>query len=138
MNYLLDTNVVTEIRKRSANVNVVAWVNSVPEHSLFLSVLVVGEIRQGIERLQRRDPAQAAVFRDWLTTLLSTYKDRIVAVTVEIADEWGRLNAPDPLPIIDGLLAATAKVHGWTLVTRNTADVTRTGVALLNPFQVQN
>ena len=97
-------------------------------------MLVVGEIRQGIERLRRRDPSQAAVFETWLATLRRDYADRILPVTVQIADEWGRLNVPDPVPAIDGLLAATARVHGLTLVTRNTADVARTGVALLNPF----
>jgi len=97
-------------------------------------VLVVGEIRSGIERLRRRDPAQADELDRWLEGTNSTYTDRILPVTAEVADEWGRLNVPDPLPVVDGLLAATAKVHDLTLVTRNTTDIARTGVKVLNPF----
>jgi toxin FitB len=134
MSYLLDTNVVSEARKRTANSNVQAWLASVAGGELYLSVLVIGEIRQGIERMRRHDSAQAAVYEASLSTLLRDYADRIVPVTAEVAEEWGRMNVPDPLPAIDGLLAATARVKGWTLVTRNTADLTRSGVALLNPF----
>lgn len=134
MSYLLDTNVLSEARKPAGDAHVRAWLASVRGAELYLSVLVVGEIRQGIERLRRRDPPQAAVFEAWLATLRRDYADRILPVTAEIAEEWGRLNVPDPVPAIDGLLAATARVHGLTLVMRNTADVARTGVALLNPF----
>ena len=134
MSFLLDTNVLSEARKPAGDANVRAWLASVRGTELYLSVLVVGEIRQGIERLRRRDPPQAAVFEAWLATLRRDYADRILPVTAEIAEEWGRLNVPDPVAAIDGLLAATAHVHGLTLVTRNTADVARTGVALLNPF----
>lgn len=101
---------------------------------LFLSVLVVGEIRQGVERLRRRDPKQADVFDRWLRALRRDYGERVLPVTAAIAEEWGRLNVPDPLPVVDGLLAATARVHSLTLVTRNAAQVERTGVNLLNPF----
>jgi hypothetical protein len=98
--------------------------------------LVVGEIRQGIERVRSRDPGQAEAQERWLTRLLSVYGGRVLPVTVEVAQEWGRLNAlPQPPPVIDGLLAATAKVHRLTLVTRNVADVSRTGVAVHNPFE---
>jgi hypothetical protein len=98
--------------------------------------LVVGEIRQGIERVRSRDPGQAEALERWLTRLLSVYGSRVLPVTVEVAQEWGRLNAlPQPPPVIDGLLAATAKVHRLTLVTRNVADVSRTGVAVHNPFE---
>jgi predicted nucleic acid-binding protein len=135
VSFLLDTNIVSEARKRTANPNVQAWLASVPGTELYLSVLVIGEIRQGIERLRRRDPAQAAVYETWLSTLLRDYAERIIPVTAEVAQEWGRLNVPDPLPVIDGLLAATAKVRGWTLVTRNTADLAGAGVRLLNPFE---
>lgn len=134
MSSLLDTNVVSEVRKPAANPGVRQWFSGVPSEDLFLSVLVVGEVRRGIERLRQRDPAQAAVYEAWLTTLRRDYADRILPVTTEIAEEWGRLNARDPLPVIDGLLAATAHVHGLILVTRNTADFARTGVRLLNPF----
>jgi len=135
MSFLLDTNVVSEARKPACDPNVQAWLASVSGPDLYLSVLVIGEIRQGIERLRHRDPAQAAVYETWLSTLLRDYTDRITPVTAEVAQQCGRLNVPDPLPVIDGLLAATAKVRGWTLVTRNTADLARAGVRLLNPFE---
>ena len=108
---------------------------SVKGADLYLSVLVVGEIRQGVERLRRRAPAQAAVYENWLAMLRRGYADRIVPVTADIAEEWGRLNVPDPVSTVDGLMAATAKVMGLTLVTRNTADVARTGVRVLDPFE---
>ncbi len=134
MSFLLDTNVLSELRKRTPDAGVAAWFDSTDSQQLYLSVLTVGEIRQGICRLQRRDRAQAAVFDQWLAGLLRAYSDRIVPVTAEVAEEWGTLNVPDPLPVVDGLLAATAKVHDWTFVTRNISDVADTGVRLHNPF----
>lgn len=134
MSFLLDTNIVSEARKPNGNQNVRAWLASVRGVDLYLSVLVVGEIRQGIERLCRRDPAQAGVYEDWLATLHYDYADRILPITAEVAEEWGRMNALDPAPVVDGLMAATAKVHGLTFVTRNTAGLARTGVRVLNPF----
>ena len=135
MSYLLDTNIVSEARKgERADPGVVAWLSSIRERELYISVLVVGEIRQGIERLKRRDPAQAEAFNAWLERLLRDYADRVVPVNAEIAEEWGRMNVPDPLPAVDGLMAATAKARDMTFVTRNTTDVARTGVRLLNPF----
>lgn len=134
MSFLLDTNVVSEIRKKSPDAGVLAWFDAVPASELFLSVLVIGEIRQGIGRLARRDQSRAAVLEQWLKQLQHAYGDRIVPVTAEVAEAWGQLNVPDPRPVIDGLLAATALVHGWTLVTRNTADIASTGARLLNPF----
>jgi predicted nucleic acid-binding protein len=126
--YLLDTNVVSEARKPAADANVLSWLASVADGELYLSALVIGEIRQGIERLRRRDPARAVIFDTWLSALLRDYGDRIIPVTAEVAQEWGRLNVPDPLLVIDGLMAATAKLRGWTFVTRNVAA----GVRLLN------
>lgn len=134
MNFLLGTNVLSEVRKRAPDSGVAAWCGSVDSRQLYLSVLTIGEIRQGICRLQRHDRAQAEIFDRWIAGLLRTYFDRVVPVTVEVAEEWGRLNVPDPVPVVDGLLAATAKVHGWTLVTRNVSDVANTGARLLNPF----
>lgn len=134
MSYLLDTNVLSEVRKPRGNAGMKAWFSSVNGTDLFLSVLVVGEIRQGVEGLKRRDPQQASVYEIWLETLKRDYADRVLPVTTEIAELWGRLNTPDPLPAVDGLLAATAHAHNLTLVTRNLSDVSRTGVALLNPF----
>ena len=135
MSYLLDTNVVSELRRPRPDRGVLAWFDSVGSTELHLSVLVLGEIRQGVEKLARRDPDQAATYEKWLLELVDLFGDRIVRVTAEVADLWGRLNVPDRLPAVDGLLAATALVHGWTLVTRNTSDVARTGARLLNPFE---
>jgi len=134
VSYLLDTNVVSEIRKKAPDPGVSAWLASVPDDELFLSVLVVGEIRQGIERLARRDLAQAEIFERWLSRLVQAYGDHIVPITARVAEAWGRLNVPDPVPVVDGLMAATALVQDWTLVTRNVDDVTSTGVRLLDPF----
>ncbi|MGH3721642.1 MAG: type II toxin-antitoxin system VapC family toxin [Pseudonocardiaceae bacterium] len=134
MSFLLDAGVLSELRKRAPDAGVAAWFDSVDSGQLYLSVLTVGEIRQGICRLHRRDQAQAAVFDRWLAGVVRTYSDRVVPVTAAVAQEWGRLNVPDPVPVVDGLLAATAKVHDWTLVTRNVGDVAGTGARLLNPF----
>jgi predicted nucleic acid-binding protein len=135
--YLLDANVLAELRKRRPDPHVLAWWDTVRSEELFVSVLSVGEIRLGIERLRRKDTAQAGVIEQWLDGLRAAYQDRIAGLDVRIAEEWGRLNVPDRLPVIDGLLAATARVRNWTLVTRNTADLKRTGVLLLNPFAPQ-
>ncbi len=135
MSFVLDTNVVSEMRKKRPHHRVRDWLQSVDGSDLYLSVLVVGEIVQGVERLRRRDPAQATVYDRWLSDLRRDFTSRILPVDVAVAEEWGRLNVPDPLPTIDGLLAATAKVRAWTLVTRNTRDVERTGVRLLDPFE---
>ena len=131
---MLDIDVVSELRKPSGDATVRRWFAAAPDAGLFLSVLTIGEIRRGIARLRRRDPAQAAVYGAWLATLRRDDADRILPVTVAIAEQWGRLHAGDPLPVVDGLLAATARVHGSVLVTRNTADVARTGVQLLDPL----
>jgi toxin FitB len=135
VSYLLDTNVVSELRRPRPSEAVLGWFDSVGSRDLRLSVLVLGEIRQGVEQLARKDPQQAAIREKWLVDLAELFDDRIVPVTAEVADLWGRLNVPDRLPAVDGLLAATAIVHGWTLVTRNTADVIRTGVRVLDPFE---
>jgi predicted nucleic acid-binding protein len=136
VNYLLDTNVVSEIRKGTrCDVNVARWYERIGGDSLFLSVLVVGELRKGIERVRARDDVQARTLEKWLIGLGDQFRARILPVDLSIADEWGRMNAIRPLPVIDGMLAATAKVHTMTLVTRNTLDVTGLDVMLLNPFK---
>jgi predicted nucleic acid-binding protein len=132
--YLLDTNVVSELRKRHPDPRVLAWYDGVASADLFISALTVGEIRLGIERLRRRDAAQADLLEQWLRGLQVIYADHIVDLDAGVAEQWGRLNVPDPLPVIDGLLAASAITHGWTLVTRNVADIARSGVPLINPF----
>lgn len=134
MSFLLDTNVVAELQKPRPHARVVEWFGTVSGPDLYISVLVVGEIEQGIVRLRRRDPAQAARYAAWLGRLRRDFARRILAVTEEVALEWGRLNAKDPLPAIDGLMAATARVHGLTLVTRNARDFGRMGVAYVDPF----
>ena len=136
VSFLLDTNVISEARRPRGDANVKAWLASVPADNLYLSVLVVGEIRGGIERLRRRDPVQADAYEGWLATLRRDYADRLLPVTAEVADEWRRMNVSDPVPVVDGLMAATAKVKCLTLVTRNTADIERSGVRILNPFEV--
>jgi predicted nucleic acid-binding protein len=134
MTYLLDTNVVSELRKRDPDPHVLAWYDTVTSAEIFISALTIGEIRLGIERLRRKDRAQADLLEHWLQGLRITYRDHIVDVGADVAEEWGRLNVPDPLPVIDGLLAASARIRGWTLVTRNTADLARSEVMLINPF----
>jgi toxin FitB len=134
MAFLLDTNVFSELRRERPDPNVDRWFGSVEGDEIYLSVLVAGEIRQGVERLRRRDARRAEVFELWLNELLVHYAERTAVVDAEVAAEWGRLNARRPLPVIDGLLAATALVRGWTLVTRNVRDVAGTGVMCLDPF----
>lgn len=137
MSYLLDTNVISELRKGDrADPNVTAWFADVADEEIFLSVLTIGEIRRGIESVRRRDPDAAASLDSWLVRLSGAHNARILPVDRVIAEEWGRMNVPDPLPVIDGLLAATARVLGLTLVTRNVADVVGTGVELLDPFAI--
>lgn len=135
MNYLIDTNVISELRKGDrADHNVVAWFSGLANDEVFLSVLTLGEIRRGIESIRRRDPKSAAALESWLGRVSDQHQDRVLTVDRSIAEEWGRMNVPDTLPVVDGLLAATAKVFGLTLATRNTIDVQRTGVNCVNPF----
>ena len=136
MSFLLDTNVVSELRRPNRNPRVSAWFEQVDSSELFLSVLVAGEVRQGIERLRRRgDDEQAGVFERWLAALKEDYADRLLAISTAVAERWGRLNAVKPLPVIDGLLAATAIEHDLTLVTRDDATLASSGARLLNPWE---
>lgn len=135
MKYLLDTNVVSELRRKAPEANVLAWFSRIDPAALYLSVLTLGEIARGIESLARRDASAAMAIHKWLDGLREHYADRLVLVDAEIAEEWGRLSAPRPLPVIDGLLAATAKVRGMTLVTRKGRDVKGTGVAVIDPWK---
>jgi toxin FitB len=133
--YLLDTNVLSELRKgRRCNRGVAAWFSEVADADLGLSVLVVGEIRRGIEAIRRRDDARAAALDQWLARLLRDHGERILPVDRQVAEEWGRLAAVRAASVVDVLLAATARVHGLTLVTRNVRDVQWTGVPCVNPF----
>lgn len=133
--WLLDTNIVSELRKKErANANVRAWYEAIDAGALWLSVLVVGEIRRGIETIRRRDERSARALDRWATRLEREHGSRILPVDRAIALEWGRLDAAFGLSPIDGLLAATARVHGLTLATRNTKHVLRSGVHCVNPF----
>ena len=135
MRFLVDTNVLSELRKkRRCHPNVARWAAATPAENLYTSVLVLGEIRQGIERARRHDPDQALVLDLWFRTVRSTFEGRILSIDDAAGEEWGRLNVPDPIPIIDGLLAATARVHGLTVATRNVGDLARTGVEVFDPF----
>jgi predicted nucleic acid-binding protein len=134
--YLVDTNVLSEVRKGSrCDESVASWWSSVSQDDIFISILTIGEIRKGIERARRRDAHFAISLEKWLLLVIRNYRDRILTIDIDVAEEWGRLNVPDPLPVIDGLLAATAKVHGLILVTRNVSDIARTGVDSLNPWR---
>jgi predicted nucleic acid-binding protein len=135
LSYLVDTNVVSELRKgRRCDPGVASWFADVLPEEIYLSALTIGEIRKGIENIRRRDKRTAEVLEAWLGEVVATHSDRILPVDEGIADQWGRYNVPDPLPVLDSLLAATASVHGLTLVTRNVKHVERTGVECLNPF----
>ena len=137
MNYLIDTNIISEVRKgRRCDVNVVRWYETIEDASLYLSVLVIGEIRKNIEKLRGKNAIQADMIEDWLEVVAKTFGERILPIDGAIANEWGRLTAIRPLPVIDGLLAATAKIHRMTLVTRNTADIVDLGVHIINPFTI--
>ncbi|HEY5282537.1 MAG TPA: type II toxin-antitoxin system VapC family toxin [Polyangia bacterium] len=133
--FLLDTNVLSELRKGArADVNVRRWFERIDEDAIFLSVLVTGEIRRGIESIRKRDPRAATALERWLDNVMEAHSERVLPVNAATADEWGRLDARGSLPVVDGLLAATARVHDLTLVTRNVKDVIRTGVDTLDPF----
>ena len=134
--YLIDTNVISELRKtRHIDPGVVEWYSGVDDSQLFISALTLGEIRKGIElRRGRNDLPQAAILENWLQVVVQRYSERILPIDAAVADVWGEMNAIRPVSAIDGLLAATAKAHGLTLVTRNISDVEGLGVELLNPF----
>lgn len=134
MSWLVDTNILSELRKGERTApGIRAWFDAADGDELYTSVLVVGELRRGIESIRRRDEPAALALETWLERLTEAFADRVLAVDAAVADQWGRLNVPDPVPTVDGLLAATALVHDLTLVTRNTRDVARTGVRLLDP-----
>ena len=136
--YILDTNVVSELRKTSggkADRNVVAWAESVPSASLFLSAISVLELERGILLLERRDPIQGGMLREWLEAhVLLVFAGRILAVDAAVAQCCAKLHVPDPSPDRDAFIGATAIVHGMQVVTRNVADFEPMGVKTLNPW----
>ncbi len=134
MSWLVDTNILSELRKgERADAGTKAWFERVAEDEVFTSVLVLGELRRGIESLRRRDLPSALALEQWLERLVGSFAERVLPITADIADRWGSINVPDPVPTVDGLLAATALVNDMVLVTRNTRDVGRTGVRFLDP-----
>lgn len=136
--YLLDTNVVSELRKAGvgkADKNVTAWAVSVPVASLFLSAISILELETGILLIERRDPGRGAMLRSWLDGyVLSAFSGRILAVDTAVAQRCAKLHVPDPRTERDALIAATALVHGMVVVTRNVVDFDRVGVEILNPW----
>ena len=139
--FVLDTNVVSELRKirlGRADANVAKWADSVDAVDLYVSAITVQELTIGVLLAERRDPVQGAVFRAWLDgQVLPAFAGRILSVDVAVAERSALLHVPDPRPIRDGLIAATALVHRMTVVTRNVADLAPTGVATLNPWDAQ-
>ncbi|MFA9275971.1 MAG: type II toxin-antitoxin system VapC family toxin [Candidatus Aquirickettsiella gammari] len=136
--FILDTNVVSELRKvrlGKADENVAKWADSVNTTDLYLSVITIQELEIGILLVERRDPLQGAMLRSWLNShVLPAFANRILPVDTPVARRSAQLHVPNPQPIRDGLIAATALVHGMTVVTRNVDDFKSTGVQLLNPW----
>jgi toxin FitB len=136
VNYLIDTNIISEVRKGAkCDPNVAAWYESIADADIYLSVLVLGEIRKGVELARPKDPDQARALEKWLTELVTSFAERILPIDQVVADEWGRMSAKRSLSTTDALLAAAARVHGMTLATRNTVDVADLGADVLNPFE---
>lgn len=135
--FVLDTNILSELRRRSrANPNVTAWAAALPAAGFFLSSVTLFELELGVQQLERRDPPQGAVLRSWLRDqILQRFEGRILPVDAAVAVRCAQLHVPDPRSFRDAFIAATALVHGMTVVTRNTSDFVATGVRLLNPWE---
>jgi predicted nucleic acid-binding protein len=135
MNVLVDTNVISELKRgRSAAPHVVAWFAALSPESIFTSVIVLGEIRRGIELVARRDKPRAEALEQWYELVRERLGNRVLAVDEPIMKVWARISVPDMLPAYDGLIAATALVHGLTIATRNADDFRRTGAHVVNPW----
>jgi predicted nucleic acid-binding protein len=137
--FLLDTNVISELRRpERANKNVATWASTIPAGSFFLSVISIFEIELGTLKIARRDAAQGAILRAWIDgQLLPRFEGRILAVDIAVAQHSARLHVPDPRAERDAMIAATAIVHGLTVVTRNVAHFKTVGVTLLNPWMAR-
>jgi predicted nucleic acid-binding protein len=136
LSYLIDTNIISEVRKGNrCDANVSAWYASIADDDLFLSTLVLGEIRKGVELARQRDRAKAAELENWLREVELAFEGRVLGIDNAVADRWGRMSAIRPIPVIDGLLAATALTYRLTLVTRNDRDTAGLGATVLNPFR---
>ncbi len=136
--YLLDTNIVSELRKAKsskANKNVIAWAKKISPSSLFLSIISILELETGVLLVERRDPSQGAILRSWLNAhVLPVFSERILYLDIAVAQCCAKLHVPDPRSDRDAIIAATALVHGMTVVTRNISDFDQTGVDILNPW----
>lgn len=135
--HLLDTDVLSELRKRKCDPAVARWFSRVPDSELYLSVITFTEIEKGIERQRAVDPAFAEQLSQWVELTLRSFGERILPLTVNIARRWGKLAAQIGNKELDLAIAATALEHGLTVVTGNTRHFERTGVALLNPFRAR-
>lgn len=133
--YLLDTNVLSETRRKKANPGVISFLESAESSTLYISVLTIGELRKGVAAKKRADPAAAKVLGSWVDGLEYSFADRLLGIDAAIARLWGEWSADRPRPVIDTLLAATAVAGGLTLVTRNTRDLQGLKVSLLNPWK---
>ncbi|HOA26583.1 MAG TPA: type II toxin-antitoxin system VapC family toxin [Arachnia sp.] len=136
MSFLLDTNVISELRRRTADPSVVAWAESHDRHSVYLSAVTIMEIELGIARMERRDPRQGAALRIWMTQqVLTGFADRILPVDTSVSLRAAHLHVPNPRPERDAFIAATAAEHTMTVVTRNVADFHDCGVAIVDPWR---
>jgi len=134
--WLVDTNIISEVRKGSrCHPAVAAWWSRVEDRDLFLSTLTIGEIRRDVEAVRTRDPDKARALEAWLQAIMQAFGPRILGIDAAVAESWGRISAIRSVPVVDALLAATASVHGLVLVTRNATDVAGLGVRVLNPFE---
>lgn len=137
--YLLDTNVISELRKAKsgkANHNVIAWAKEIAPASLFISVITILELETGVLSVERRDPSQGAVLRTWLNThVLPVFSERILYIDVAVVQRCAKLHVPNPRSDRDAIIAATALVHGMTVVTRNVNDFNQLGIEILNPWE---
>ena len=136
MNVLVDTNVISELKRgRKAALPVVTWFESLLPENVFTSVIVLGEIRLGIELIARRDKLRSEALEQWYAMMRERLGSRVLAVDEPVMTIWARLSVPKVLPVYDGLIAATALLHGLIIATRNTQDYRRAGVEVINPWQ---
>ena len=135
--FLLDTNILSELRKGGlCNAGVRTWIEDADPDELYLSVVVLGEIRKGVELIRIRDRAQAIALEKWLEGISTRFSDRILSVDERVADQWGRLGLRKPVPTLDALQAATALVHDLTVISRDEDGFRDSGVRLVNPFTI--